>query len=58
MPLGCGDMGTKQLLQELYKLGVKPSFFTLNTTADPARSVDGLNRRFCHDPEVQPVNHS
>jgi len=50
MPLGCGVVGTKQLLQELYRLGVKPLFFTLNTTgdvdttADLARSVDGFEQ--------------
>ena len=44
MPLGCGVVGTKQLLQELYKLGVKPLFFTLDTTADLARSVDGFEQ--------------
>ena len=50
MPLGCGVVGTKQLLEELYRLGVKPLFFTLNTTgevdttADLARSVDGFEQ--------------
>jgi type 1 glutamine amidotransferase/sugar phosphate isomerase/epimerase len=50
MPLGCGVAGTKQLLQELYRLDVKPLFFTLNTTgdvdttADLARSVDGFEQ--------------
>ena len=50
MPLGCGVVGTKQLLQELYKLSVKPLFFTLNTTgdvdttADLTRSVDGFEQ--------------
>ena len=34
MPLGCGVVGTKQLLQELYRLGVKPLLFTLNTTGE------------------------
>jgi len=49
MPLGC-DVGTKQLLQELYRLGVKPLFFTLNTTGDVdttsdlARFVDGFEQ--------------
>jgi type 1 glutamine amidotransferase/sugar phosphate isomerase/epimerase len=50
MDLGCGDADTKPLLQQLYRLGVKPLFFTLNTaggvdtTADLARSVDGFDQ--------------
>jgi type 1 glutamine amidotransferase/sugar phosphate isomerase/epimerase len=48
VPLGCGVVETKQLLQELYRLGMKPLFFTLNTTggvdatAELGRSVDGF----------------
>jgi type 1 glutamine amidotransferase/sugar phosphate isomerase/epimerase len=48
VPLGYGVADTRQLLQDMHRLGVKPLFFTVNTTgeldatADLARSVDGF----------------
>jgi hypothetical protein len=48
VPLGYGVADTKQFLQDIYRLGVKPLFLTVNTTgaldatADLARSVDGF----------------
>jgi type 1 glutamine amidotransferase/sugar phosphate isomerase/epimerase len=50
VPLGCGFVDITQLLQELRRSGVKPLFFTLNTTGDVdtiaglARSVDGFEQ--------------
>jgi type 1 glutamine amidotransferase/sugar phosphate isomerase/epimerase len=50
VPLSYGAGDVKQILQELYRMEVKPLFFTLNTmgavdaTADLARSVDGFEQ--------------
>jgi type 1 glutamine amidotransferase/sugar phosphate isomerase/epimerase len=48
VPLGYGVADTKQFLQDIHRLGVKPLFLTVNTTgaldatADLAHSVDGF----------------